>query len=107
MWFDPQHPDVVFGDVRHETITVTDRSHGKAEGLRVLRIEPDVRMDFRALPYPDDTFRLVAFDPPPMLFAPARKAGWPRGTGNSAQTGAMICKAGLLNVSACSSQRAC
>ena len=32
MWFDRQHQDVVFGDVRNETLTITDRSHGRAEG---------------------------------------------------------------------------
>lgn len=64
MWFDRQNPDVVYGDRRSETITVTDRSHGREDGTRTLQIEPDVLMDFRALPYPDNTFRLVAFDPP-------------------------------------------
>ena len=48
MWFDRAHPDVVFGDKRSETITVTDRSHGNASGQRVLRVEPDVLLDFRA-----------------------------------------------------------
>lgn len=57
MWFDRQHPDVVYGDKRSETITVTDRSHGRADGQRTLRIEPDVLMDFRSLPYPDDVVR--------------------------------------------------
>ena len=37
MWFDRAHPDVVFGDKRSETITVTDRSHGNASGQRVQR----------------------------------------------------------------------
>lgn len=64
MWFDRGHEDVVFGDQRHETITVTDRSHGNASGTRTLRIEPDVLLDFRALPYQDGAFKLVAFDPP-------------------------------------------
>ena len=64
MWLDRAHPDVVFGDCRRETITVTDRSHGKQDGTRELRIEPDELLDFRALPYADDTFALVAFDPP-------------------------------------------
>ena len=64
MWFDRQHPDVVFGDQRSETITVTDRSNGRENGTRTLRIEPDALLDFRALPYPDESFRLVAFDPP-------------------------------------------
>ncbi len=43
---------------------MTDRSHGRQDGKRILRIEPDELIDFRELPYADDTFRLVAFDPP-------------------------------------------
>lgn len=69
MWFDRSNPTTVYGDIRRETITVTDRSHGRANGTRTLRIEPDVLMDFRALPYPDGTFRLVAFDPPHLVRA--------------------------------------
>ena len=64
MWLNKQHPDVVFGDRRSETLTVTDRSHGNTSGTRTLRIEPDTLIDFRALPYPDGAFKLVAFDPP-------------------------------------------
>lgn len=64
MWRDRNNPDVVFGDLRHETITVTDRSHGKQDGTRTLHIEPDVQMDFTHLPFDDDTFHLVSFDPP-------------------------------------------
>lgn len=64
MWFDRQNPSVLYGDCRSETITVTDRSHGNASGTRTLRIEPDALIDFRALPYPDGSFKLVAFDPP-------------------------------------------
>jgi 23S rRNA G2069 N7-methylase RlmK/C1962 C5-methylase RlmI len=45
-------------------MTVTDRSNGKRDGTRTLRIEPDVLMDFRAIPYPDGYFKLVVFDPP-------------------------------------------
>jgi SAM-dependent methyltransferase len=64
MWFNPAHPDAIYGDCRSEAVTVTDRSHGKRDGQRVLRIEPDELMDFRALPFPDESFALVAFDPP-------------------------------------------
>jgi SAM-dependent methyltransferase len=63
-WFDRQNPAVIFGDRRRETITVTDRSNGKKDGTRKLVIDPDTLMDFREIPYPDSTFRLVAFDPP-------------------------------------------
>ena len=72
MWFDHQNPDVVFGDKRSETLTVTDNSRGNVSGTRILRIEPDVLLDFRALPYPDATFKLVAFDPPHLVHAGPR-----------------------------------
>lgn len=55
-WFDKQHPEAVFGDIRRERHVLCDG--------RVLTVEPDVPMDFRRLPYPDGTFRLVVFDPP-------------------------------------------
>ena len=64
MWFDRENPLAIYGDQRRETISVTDRSHGRADGKRVLTIEPDVLIDFRRLPYEDGSFRLVAFDPP-------------------------------------------
>ncbi len=63
-WFDREHPDVMFGDVRRETLVVTDRTRGNATGTRTLVIEPDVLMDFTALPFADGSFQLVAFDPP-------------------------------------------
>lgn len=69
MWFDKDHPDVLFGDIRRETITVTDRSHGKAGGTRVLQIQPDMLMDFTDLPFGDGSFKLVAFDPPHLVRA--------------------------------------
>lgn len=69
MWFDSKDPAVVFGDIRSETITVTDRSHGKVDGTRTVRIEPDTLMDFRALPFVDNTFKLVSFDPPHLVRA--------------------------------------
>ncbi|AIA76264.1 methyltransferase [Halomonas campaniensis] len=64
MWHNRTNPAVVFGDCRSETITVTDRSHGNADGTRTLVIEPDVLLDFRDLPHPNNSFKLVAFDPP-------------------------------------------
>lgn len=63
MWFDKQNPAAIFGDIRKEVITVTDRTH-KPDGTRTLKIEPDTLMDFRKIPYPDASFKLIAFDPP-------------------------------------------
>jgi SAM-dependent methyltransferase len=71
-WFDREHPNAIYGDRRAETLTVTDRSHGNASGQRVLRIEPDQVMDFRALPFADGAFKLVAFDPPHLVRAGPR-----------------------------------
>lgn len=71
MWFDKADARAIFGDQRRETITVTDRSH-REDGTRTLRIEPDVLLDFRSLPYPDGSFKLVAFDPPHVVRAGLR-----------------------------------
>ncbi len=71
MWLNKQDPRAIFGDARSEIVTVTDRSH-RPDGSRTLRIEPDVMLDFRALPYANGTFRLVAFDPPHLVRAGSR-----------------------------------
>jgi hypothetical protein len=72
MWFDRTNPNVIFGDRRSETLTVTDRSHGNLTGIRTIQIEPDTLMDFRAMPFADGTFKLVAFDPPHLVSAGPR-----------------------------------
>lgn len=72
MWFNREHPSVVFGDARTETLTVTDNSRGNKSGVRTLRIEPDATIDFRDMPYADGTFKLVAFDPPHLVHAGPR-----------------------------------
>ncbi|RFM30048.1 TRM11 family methyltransferase [Deminuibacter soli] len=56
MWFDKNNPNAIYGDIRSET-------HELIDG-RTLEIRPDVVLDFTQLPFPDETFRLVAFDPP-------------------------------------------
>lgn len=72
MWFDRGHNDTVFGDTRSVRLTVTDRSHGRQDGTRTLVVSPDLRMDFRALPFADGSFKLVAFDPPHLVRAGPR-----------------------------------
>ena len=47
MWFDPNDTRCLFGDVRDETITVTDRTH-RDDGTRV----PSVREAFRGAVVP-------------------------------------------------------
>lgn len=72
MWFDRAHPDVIFGDRRRESLTVTDNSRGNASGTRTIHIAPDALIDFRELPYADGAFKLVAFDPPHLVQAGPR-----------------------------------
>ena len=72
MWFDKADRRAVFIDQRRETIAVTDNSRGNPSGQRVLTIEPDFLMDFRALTFPDASFKLVAFDPPHLVQAGPR-----------------------------------
>ena len=71
MWFDKNHPSVIYSDIRREVVTVTDRSH-RPDGTRTLVIDPDLVADFRNLPFPDKSFRLVAFDPPHLERAGAK-----------------------------------
>lgn len=99
MWFDHSHRDVVFGDKRRETLTLTDRSQ-KEDGTRTLVVEPDAMMDFRALPYKDETFYLVAFDPPHLIWAGPRS--WLAAKyGKLGKDWRDDLKRGLLNVSVC------
>lgn len=72
MWFDKADPRAIFGDQRSETLTVTDNSPRNKAGTRTIRIEPDTLLDFRALPFPDGSFKLVAFDPPHLVQAGPR-----------------------------------
>ena len=71
-YFDRNNPHVVFGDIRQVRLNLTDRSKGNASGTRELVVEPDFLMDFRSLPYRDNSFRLVTFDPPHLIRAGAK-----------------------------------
>lgn len=55
-YFDKQNPDVIYADNRELETTLCDG--------RALMIKPDVHMDFRSMPYTDNTFKVVVFDPP-------------------------------------------
>jgi len=57
-WFDRKDPRATFSDRREE-------SHILCDG-RALEIAPDIVADFTDLPFPDDTFSLIVFDPPHM-----------------------------------------
>ncbi len=67
-WFDKADQRAVFGDIRSETVAVTDRTH-RQDGTRTLTVSPDQVMDFRSLPFADGAFKLVVFDPPHLVKA--------------------------------------
>jgi len=60
-WFNKEHPNAVYVDKRSEEIIACD-------GRRVI-IRPDLIEDFRSLPFPDKSFKLVVFDPPHDMYA--------------------------------------
>lgn len=64
MWYDKSDNRAVFGDKRCETHLLKDRQY-----LRKLAISPDVQLDFTALPFADNTFPVVVFDPPHLIHA--------------------------------------
>ena len=57
-WFNKDHPNVFFTDLRELETTLCDG--------RNLKIKPDVKADFRKLPFRDETFNMVVYDPPHM-----------------------------------------
>lgn len=71
-WFDRENKDVLFVDKRCETHRLPDVS--SSGGYRTLSVRPDVQADFRCLPFPDETFWHVVFDPPHLLNN--GKSGW-------------------------------
>lgn len=58
MWFDKHNPSVIYADQRTE-------KHILCDG-RSLEICPDIEMDFTKMPFSNESFALVVFDPPHM-----------------------------------------
>lgn len=56
MWFDKKHPSVLYCDIRNGVY-----SAGLGDATEVL---PDAEVDFRQMPFEDESFHLVVFDPP-------------------------------------------
>ena len=60
-WFDKKNPNVVFMDNRELEAKLCDG--------RTLEIAPDIVGDFRNMPFADNSFYLVVFDPPHLIHA--------------------------------------
>lgn len=58
-WFDKDNENVLFADQRQETHILCDG--------RLLNIEPDIIIDFRDMPFEDEQFYHVVFDPPHLV----------------------------------------
>jgi ubiquinone/menaquinone biosynthesis C-methylase UbiE len=63
IWFDKNHPAAVYCDKRAEEYTGVWKSTNR-DSERKCIIAPDVVCDFTSLPFEDNTFALVVFDPP-------------------------------------------
>lgn len=57
MWFDKRHPNALYIDKE-------ERLKGCIEQRPEFEVKPDMLADFRALPFPDQSFKLVVWDPP-------------------------------------------
>lgn len=55
-WFDRKQANTIYMDIRETNETLCDG--------RKLVVNPDVMGDFRNMPFEDDSFRMVVFDPP-------------------------------------------
>ena len=60
-WFDKENKDTVFMDNREFEDALCDG--------RSLKVSPDIVADFRKIPFPDESFYLVVFDPPHLVRA--------------------------------------
>ena len=68
MWHQKSNP--VLSTVICEWKAILSQMVGRVD------IKPDIRFDYRALPFPDNTFDLVNFDPPHLTRA--GETGWMR-----------------------------
>lgn len=59
-WFNKSNPDVIFIDIRKE-------KKGFIKIRPNFEVDPDIVMDFRKLSFPDQSFKLVVFDPPHLI----------------------------------------
>jgi len=55
-WFNKKHPKTLYCDVRKESFTACDG--------RKIKIEPDIIVDYKKMPFKDNSFHMVVFDPP-------------------------------------------
>lgn len=62
-WYNKEEPHTTFMDIRDEVLTYTDRN-----AVRKVEVNPDLVADFRDIPFADNSFDLVVFDPPHLIY---------------------------------------
>ena len=73
IWFNKNHPLAVYCDRRRETYTnIWKSTNNKSE--RECVIDPDILCDFTDLPFEDNSFSLIVFDPPHLI--KAKETAW-------------------------------
>lgn len=65
-WFNKENPDVEFVDIR-EMDEEAIWTSGNGKSTRYCSIHPTTKADFTDLPFPDNSFWHVIFDPPHLL----------------------------------------
>lgn len=60
-WFDKDNPLVEFMDIRDEEVYLSDG--------QLVMVHPNTIGDFTAMPFPDNSFKIVVFDPPHLVWA--------------------------------------
>ena len=72
IWFNKNHPAAVYTDRRVKDMEIFC---GKARtSPHQLHVDPDIVCDFTNLPFDDETFSLVVFDPPHLI--KAKETAW-------------------------------
>ena len=65
-YFDKHDSRVLFQDIRKVKTILCDG--------RPFEVSPDVQADFTNMPYPDDSFSMVVFDPPHLVYSRGKKS---------------------------------
>ena len=63
IWFNKHHPSAIYCDCRREEHHIKTPNGG----TKNIIVEPDVQCDFTHLPFDDNAFQLVVWDPPHLL----------------------------------------
>ena len=59
MWTNKNHPNTIYIDIRKE-----DKGFIPFKNTQKLSVKPDYVMDFRQMDFPNNSFKLIVFEPP-------------------------------------------